>query len=47
MTFKLIVFVAIVVAVAVLGTRGYRAAVQRFEREHADLPAGDDAPRAG
>jgi ABC-type Na+ efflux pump permease subunit len=46
MTFKLAVFIAILVAVAVLGTRGYRAAVRRFEDEHAALPVGDDG-RAG
>jgi hypothetical protein len=44
MAFKLIVFIAILVAVAVLGMRGYRASVQGFEREHAALPGGDDAP---
>lgn len=35
MTFKLIVFLAILVVVAVLGSRGYRAAVRRFEHEQA------------
>ena len=46
MTFKLTVFIAILVAIAVLGVRGYRAALRRFEHEHAALPAGDDG-RAG
>ena len=46
MAFKLIVFIAILVIVAVLGMRGYRAAVQRFEHEHAALPVSDDG-RAG
>ena len=40
MAFKLIVFIAILVAVAVLGMRGYRASVQGFEREHAALSGG-------
>ena len=44
MAFKLIVFIAILVAVAVLGMRGYRASVQGFEREHAALSGGDYAP---
>lgn len=46
MAFKLIVFIAILVAVAVLGMRGYRASVRRFERAHAALPGSDDG-RAG
>jgi hypothetical protein len=44
MAFKLIVFIAILVAVAVLGMRGYRASVQGFERERAGLGGGDDTP---
>jgi len=31
MTFKLIVFIGIVIAVAVLGTRAYRSSVREFE----------------
>lgn len=31
MVFKLAVFVAILIAIAVLGAGGYRAAVQRYE----------------
>lgn len=46
MAFKLIVFIAIVVAIAVLGMRGYRASVRRFEHERASMPANEDA-RAG
>lgn len=42
MAFKLIVFIAILVAVAVLGTRGYRASVLRFEHERRGLPEGQD-----
>lgn len=40
MAFKLIVFIAILVLVAVLGSRGYRAAVRRFE--HAQDAAEQD-----
>ncbi|MGD9869424.1 MAG: hypothetical protein AB7S63_00070 [Thauera sp.] len=36
MAFKLTVFVAILIAIAVLGTRGYRRAVQRFEAQQGD-----------
>ncbi|HHW63525.1 MAG TPA: hypothetical protein GX403_06130 [Rhodocyclaceae bacterium] len=43
MAFKLIVFIGILVAVAVLATKGYRASVRRFEHGHAGLPGGDDA----
>ncbi|MDI3515262.1 MAG: hypothetical protein PWP40_2491 [Rhodocyclaceae bacterium] len=42
MAFKLVVFIAILVAVAVLGTRGYRASVRRFERERGGLAEGQD-----
>ncbi|HRP25266.1 MAG TPA: hypothetical protein PLF79_07180 [Thauera sp.] len=33
MAFKLITFALILLGIAVLGMRGYRAAVHRFERE--------------
>lgn len=40
MVFKLVVFFAILIAVAVLGTRGYRASVRRFDAAHEALPPG-------
>lgn len=41
MAFKLIVFIGILVAVAVLGVRGYRASVRRFEHARESLPGSD------
>ena len=48
MVFKLTVFAAILVAIAVLGVRGYTASVRRFEaarRLHGEGEPGD--PGAG
>lgn len=42
MAFKLTVFIAILVAIAVVGVRAYAAAVRRFETAHA-LGAADEA----
>lgn len=36
MAFKLVVFIAILIGVAVVGMRGYQAAVERYERERQD-----------
>jgi hypothetical protein len=45
MVFKLTVFALILVAIAWLGTRGYRDAVRRFEAGRA--PAGDQGDGSG
>lgn len=44
MVFKLTVFALILAAIAVLGVRGYRASVRRFEAErvlHGEVEPGD------
>ena len=40
MTFKLIVFIGILVVVAVLGTRAYRSSVRGFEQRQAEVRQG-------